>query len=230
VPDKKAVLVIAAHPDDEVLGCGATIARLAGEGHDVYIAILAEGITSRFAERKDADAGLLTRLHQDCRNVASILGAKDVSLYGLPDNRMDTVALLDVVKIVEDLVERLKPSDIYTHHPGDLNVDHQVTFRAVMTATRPMPGQPVRNVYTFEVMSSTEWAFQHFAPEFRPNVFMDVATTLETKIRAMSVYESEARPFPHPRSADSLRAYARRWGSVSGCEAAEAFELIRSVR
>jgi LmbE family N-acetylglucosaminyl deacetylase len=143
---------------------------------------------------------------------------------------MDTVALLDVIKIVEDLVERHKPSDIYTHHPGDLNVDHQVTFRAVMTATRPMPGQPVRNVYTFEVMSSTEWAFQHIAPEFRPNVFMDVATTLETKIRAMSVYESEARPFPHPRSADSLRAYARRWGSVSGCEAVEAFELIRSVR
>jgi len=111
-----------------------------------------------------------------------------------------------------------------------LNVDHGVIHRAVLTATRPMAGQPVREIYAFEVPSSTEWAFHSVQPVFRPNVFVDVSATLETKIAAMACYESEARKFPHPRSAEALRAIAMRWGSVVGCAAAEAFELIRSVR
>lgn len=224
------VLVVAAHPDDEVLGCGGTISRLAHDGHDVYITILGEGITSRYQQREDADADLIETLHSRSRQVAEMLGAKDIFLHNLPDNRFDTVSLLDVVKIIEDLIGELEPDVIYTHHSGDLNIDHLITHRAVLTATRPMTHQPVREIYTFEVPSSTEWAFQRFEPAFRPNVFMDISDTLEIKIQALAQYESEVRDFPHPRSSEALEAVSRRWGSVVGCTAAEAFELIRAIR
>jgi LmbE family N-acetylglucosaminyl deacetylase len=224
------VLVIAAHPDDEVLGCGGTAARLVREGHEVHFAILGEGMTSRHAQRADAEQSQLTRLHQQAHTAAAQLGVKNVVLHKLPDNRLDTVALLDVVKIVEDLVDRVQPEVIYTHHAGDLNVDHGVIHRAVLTATRPVAGQLVLEIYAFEVPSSTEWAFQRIEPAFRPNVFVDITRTLEAKIGAMECYETEARKFPHPRSPEALRALAARWGIVVGCAAAEAFELVRSVR
>ena len=224
------VLVVAAHPDDEVLGCGATMARLANEGHEVYIAIMGEGITSRHADRHEADADQLSLLHQQAHAAANRVKAKSIELFKLPDNRLDTIPLLDVVKLVEDMVKKLQPEVIYTHHPGDLNIDHGVVHRAVLTATRPMVGQTVRDIYAFEVPSSTEWAFQRLEPSFRPKVFLDVSATLVIKIQAMACYESEARKFPHPRSPEALRAIAARWGSVVGCHAAEAFEMVRSVR
>lgn len=223
------VLVIAAHPDDEVLGCGATAARLAQEKHEVHFAILGEGITSRHLQRADADPAQLSDLRKHAHAAAAKLGARSLTLRNLPDNRLDTVALLDVVKVVEELVDEIKPDVIYTHHSGDLNVDHGVVHRAVLTATRPMAEQSVREIYAFEVPSSTDWAFGSLPP-FRANVFVNVSATLEAKIAAMACYESEARVFPHPRSAEALRATARRWGSVVGCEAVEAFELVRSIR
>jgi LmbE family N-acetylglucosaminyl deacetylase len=224
------VLVIAAHPDDEILGCGATAARLVMEGHEIHFAILGEGLTARHSDRAAMDAGQLAALYRQAHIAAAKVGVKQVVLNKLPDNRLDTVPLLEVVKIVEELVARLKPEVIYTHHAGDLNVDHGVVHRAVLTATRPMSGQTVREIYAFEVPSSTEWAFQRLEPAFRPNVFVDVTRTLEAKIAAMECYESEARKFPHPRSPEALRAIAMRWGSVAGCGAAEAFELVRSIR
>jgi LmbE family N-acetylglucosaminyl deacetylase len=225
------VLVVAAHPDDEVLGAGGTIARLGREGHEIAIAILGEGVTSRYEQREKADPALIKALHGKAGEVAKLLGAKQLSLHSLPDNRFDTVPLLEVVKIVEELVAGGKPEVIYTHHGGDLNMDHVITHRAVLTATRPMKGQPVRDIYAFEIASSTEWAFQRFEPAFRPNVFVDISGGgVEVKQRAMALYETEARAFPHPRSAEALAAIARRWGSVVGCEAAEAFELVRSIR
>ena len=224
------VLVDAAHPDDEILGCGATAARLVAEGHEVHFAILGEGMTSRNTQRADADLGQLEDLRRYAHAAAAKVGVKSLGLHGLPDNRLDTVPLLDIVKIVEELVNRHSPAVIYTHHGGDLNVDHGVVHRAVLTATRPTAGCPVREIYAFEVPSSTEWAFQRIEPAFRPNVFVDITRTLETKIAAMECYESETRKFPHPRSPEALRAAAMRWGSVAGCAAAEAFELVRSVR
>ena len=224
------VLVVAAHPDDEVLGCGATIARLALEGAEVYIAILGEGITSRYEKEEKADRKLLEQLHAASRQVAALLGAKDLFMRDLPDNKFDTVPLLDVVKIIEDIVKQVRPRVVYTHHGGDLNIDHSITARAVLTATRPVPGCPVRELLAFEVPSSTEWAFQQYEPAFRAGVFMDVQATIEIKIKAMELYEGETRPFPHPRSAEALRAIARRWGSVVGVECAEAFSLVRSIR
>lgn len=230
MPAPKRILVVAAHPDDEVLGCGATVARLAQQGHELHIAILGEGVTSRYAQREDADPALLTRLQDQARQAGRMLGAAGVSLHGLPDNRFDTVPLLEVAKMVEELVARIAPRVIYTHHPGDLNIDHVVVHRAVLTATRPTAGQAVNDIYAFEVPSSTEWAFSQQGAAFRPNVFVDVAGTLETKIQALQCYDTETRAFPHPRSPEALRAIAARWGTVAGCDAAEAFELVRAVR
>jgi len=223
------VLVIAAHPDDEILGCGGTAARLVTEGREVHFAILGEGMTSRHANRSDTEASQIAALQAKAHVAAAKVGVKSLVLHNLPDNRLDTVPLLDVVKLVEDLVDRIRPKVIYTHHAGDLNVDHGVIHRAVLTATRPVPGQPVQQIYAFEVPSSTEWAFQRIAPCFRPNVFIDITRTLEAKIAAMECYETEARKFPHPRSPEALRAIAMRWGSVAGCGAAEAFELVRLI-
>ena len=223
-------LVIAAHPDDEVLGCGGTIARLSREGHCVYIAIMGEGITSRYARRNQAKYSLVKKLHKRSRQVAELLGAKDVFSFNLPDNRFDTVPLLDMVKKIEDLIERLKPSVVYTHHGGDLNIDHAIVYRATLTATRPVAGCPVRELFAYEVPSSTDWAFGQFAPAFRPNVFVDISATLERKIKAMQLYESEIRPFPHPRSPEALRSLAKWRGSIAGVSVAEAFELIRKIQ
>ena len=222
-------LVVAAHPDDEVLGCGGTIARLIEEGHDVYVAILGEGITSRYDKREQADQGIIKDLHGRSRQASKLLGVKELCLHDLPDNRFDTVPLLDIVKTVEKLINQFQPQIVYTHHGGDLNIDHAITHRAVMTATRPIRSCTVREIYAFEVPSSTEWAFGQFQPAFQPNVFVDISATLETKIQAMQIYESEARTFPHPRSSEALQSIAKRWGSAVGVEAAEAFELVRLV-
>ena len=225
-----SILVVAAHPDDEVLGCGSTIARLAKEGHEVSIAILGEGVTSRYKKPEETEKRLIEELHARSYDVGKHLSAKEVFLFSLPDNRFDTVPLLDIVKMVENSVNKLQPAVIYTHHRGDLNIDHQIVHRAVLIAARPLENCPVKEIYTFEVPSSTEWAFQQFEPVFRPNVFVDISETLEIKVQAMQLYESEARPFPHPRSPEALRAIARRWGSMVGLEAAEAFQLVRATR
>jgi LmbE family N-acetylglucosaminyl deacetylase len=220
------VLVVAAHPDDEVLGAGATAARRAAAGDAVHLAILGEGITSR----PGADRAAVRALQDDARAVAGMLGAKSVVFGELPDNRFDTVALLDIVQKVEGWVREVDPEVVYTHHPGDLNIDHRLTFQAVLTATRPVPGCRVREVYAFEIASSTEWAFGRLAAPFSPTVFEDAASTIELKIACLERYRGEHRAFPHPRSGEALRALARRWGSVVGLPYAEAFELIRAVR
>lgn len=227
--DPSQRLVIAAHPDDEVLGCGGTIARLAKEGSEVSVAILGEGITSRYRDPESADRSAVTKLKARCEQVAGLLGVKQLETCSLPDNRFDTIPLLDIVKIVEALVDRFRPRVIYTHHGSDLNIDHAIVHRAVLTALRPMSGYPVSEIYAFEVPSSTEWAFQQFQPAFSPNVFIDISKTLDTKIKALEAYESEIRCFPHPRSAEALCAIARRWGSVAGLQAAEALQLIRLI-
>ena len=225
-----SVLILAAHPDDEVLGCGGTIASLTQEGQTVDIAIFGEGATSRHKKRRDADDNEIRQLKQRSRAVARLLGARKFFAFGLPDNRFDTVPLLDIVKKIEQLIDELKPSDVYTQHGGDLNLDHQLLYRATLTATRPMRGCPVRRVYAYEVASSTEWSFQRFAPVFNPNVFVEITGTLKRKLAAMQIYETEARKAPHPRSPEALTASARRWGSVVGVDAAEAFELVREIR
>ncbi len=223
------VLVLAAHPDDEVLGCGGTMARLVSEGHAVYVVILGEGAASRHIERTEALALEQDRLHVDAQAANAVLGCKEVVVEDLPDNRFDTVPLLEIVRRVEGHIARVEPELIYTHHGGDLNIDHALVHRATLTATRPTPGTGVREVRAYEVPSSTEWTFGRLDSPFQPNLFVDIHETLALKQRAMAIYEGEARAFPHPRSPQALEAIARRWGSVAGLKAAEAFELVRRM-
>jgi LmbE family N-acetylglucosaminyl deacetylase len=223
------ILVVAAHPDDEVLGCGGTIRRLANEGSDIYIAVLSAGVASRYGRGVVPDPKEIQAMIDVFKAVSLKLGAKDVSVADYPDNRFDSVSVLDVTKTIEACVDRWKPSVIFTHHCSDLNIDHHVTSRAVMTATRPVKGVSVRDIYSFEVPSSTEWTFGQIQPTFSPNVFYDITDTLQEKIDAMMLYESELREFPHPRSSKAIASIAQRWGSAVGVPAAESFQLIRSI-
>lgn len=224
-------LVVAAHPDDEVLGCGGTIARLSAEGWSVHVLIVAEGATSRDLRRdRVAKEDELSALAAAAHAANSILGAASVALGDLPDNRMDSIDLLDVVKVVEAAVALRRPEVVFTHHRGDVNVDHAVLHDAVVTACRPITGSTVRELLFFEVASSTEWRPPSSALAFEPNVFYDVSAHLHAKVRALEAYASEMREFPHPRSYRALEALARWRGASCGREAAEAFALGRLIR
>lgn len=226
----ETVLVVAAHPDDEVLGCGGTIARHAAQGDTVHITILAEGATARDTKRRRAArGGELQKLGQAAQRAADILGAASLSLGQFPDNRMDSVDLLDVVKSVEALVTRHRPGIVYTHHAGDLNIDHQCVHRAVLTACRPTPQQTVRRLLCFEVPSSTEWAAGDSREIFVPQHFVDISASLAAKRKALQAYAAEMRPWPHPRSLEAVTHLARWRGASIGREAAEAFSVARII-
>lgn len=222
------ILVVAAHPDDELLGLGGTIRRLVNEGAKARAVILAEGITSRGDKRDDLDRSLIEGLKQDARNAAEIVGFKSIEFCGCPDNRMDEMDLLDIIKIVTRYVGEYRPDTIFTHFHGDLNIDHQKVNEAVLTACRPVGDYCVKRIFAFETPSSTEWNYRYEEP-FTPNVYFDVTDTLEAKIRGMECYRSERRGAPHPRSPEALRALARYRGSNVGVEAAEAFMLLREM-
>ena len=226
----KTALVVAAHPDDEVLGCGATIARLSHEGWKVHVLIVAEGATSR-AEKRDIEAksGELSALAKCAEEANKILGAASVKLLSLPDNRMDSIDLLDIVKIVEEYILKYKPSLIFTHHAGDVNIDHKILHDAVIAACRPQPNHSVKELLFFEVPSSTEWRPASSGIYFTPNYFYDVSEHISKKMAALSAYLPEMRNFPHPRSVDAVNHLARWRGATVGCEAAEAFMLGRCI-
>jgi LmbE family N-acetylglucosaminyl deacetylase len=223
------VLTVAAHPDDEILGCGGTMARHVARGDAVSILILGEGLTSRAPTRADADRSALPQLQHDAHRAAAVLGVTDVTLLDFPDNRFDSVPLLDVVKAVEQSRARVRPDIVYVHHWGDLNIDHRITFDATLAAFRPLPGQPPVAIYAFEVPSSTGWAGPSAAMAFVPTHFVSIGALLERKVEAMEHYASERRAWPHPRSPDALRAWARYRGVQVGVEAAEAFVTVRTV-
>jgi LmbE family N-acetylglucosaminyl deacetylase len=224
------VLVVAAHPDDEILGCGATLARHSREGDAVYIAILGEGITSRADCREQGmDAMALRKLREDARRAANIVGANELFTFDLPDNRFDSVDLLDIVKIVERLKITTQPTLVYTHHAGDLNIDHTLTQRAVLTAFRPLDERQPHGLYAFEVPSATGWNAPTPGNTFCPTHYVNVTATLPAKIEAMEAYRSERRPWPHPRSPRALEVWAQRRGLEVGWEAAEAFVPLRTL-
>lgn len=223
------VLVFAAHPDDELLGLGGTVRRLSNEGVIVNAIIMAEGLTSRAETRAKAVKTELDELQADARKAAEIIGYKSIEFCGLPDNRMDSLELLDVIKIVTRYVDKYMPDTIFTHHHGDLNVDHRITCEAVLTACRPVGGYCVKRIYAFETPSSTEWNYNYSEP-FTPNVYYDVTDTLEVKVQGMACYRTESTEYPHPRSAEALRSLGRFRGTNVGLEMAEGFMLLREIR
>ncbi|MFQ3544286.1 PIG-L deacetylase family protein [Halobacillus rhizosphaerae] len=225
------VLVIAAHPDDEILGCGAAMAKHVENGDEVRVAILAEGITSREKKRnRPANEGKLSLLAKQAEKANQILGVKELKLFDFPDNRMDSVDQIDITKVVEDLIEEYHPDCVYTHHIGDVNVDHRCIHRAVITACRPMPDKHnVKELLFFEVLSSTEWQPPNSGATFHPNWFIDVSHTIDKKLKALEEYSHEMRDWPHSRSIDTALYLAKLRGSAIGVEAAEAFILGRKL-
>ena len=220
----KTVLIIAAHPDDEVLGCGGTIAKHISKGDEVHLVFMSDGVNSRsqvleknLKSRKDA-----SKLAQ------AILGITSSKYLDFPDNRMDSVSLLDIIQKLEPIINKLKPSIIYTHNHRDLNIDHQLTNSAVMTACRPLPNSSVREIYGFEVLSSTEWSnFQKTS--FNPKFFVDITQYMQKKISALNEYEDEMRAPPHSRSIKHIEVLAKHRGFSIGVDMAEAFEIYRII-
>ncbi len=227
----KKIMVIVAHPDDEILGIGGTINLLSKLGAKIKVVILGEGITSRSNERNiNKDKKKLLIHKNNIEDARDILGYHELSTYNLPDNRFDTFALLDIIKIIEDEKYIYNPEVIFTHHGGDLNIDHQKTFEAVLTSVRPIKKETVKALICFETMSSTEWNSTTDSRNFMPNFFIELTEEeLIKKIAAMESYIFEKRDFPHPRSRKSIRNRAQMWGITVGAEFAEPFQIIRIV-
>lgn len=228
----KRVLVVVAHPDDELLGLGATVHKLVNDYVcTIRVVILGEGLTSRLDKRDRAAWEKELEIHRaNIYAAQKAIGYDSVGIYDFPDNRFDTVALLDIVKVVEKEKTEFSPEIIFTHHGGDVNIDHQRTFEAVITATRPMSSEKVTTIITFETPSGTEWRAASDPRHFIPNLFFEVSkSNLEAKIKGMEAYEFEKRAYPHPRSPKALKILAERWGIVIGKNFAEAFMLIRSI-
>jgi len=226
---KNKILIVASHPDDEILGCGGTVARMVKEGAEVHILILGEGVTSRYNIKltEPYPNQELENLKVCSKKAGFIIGILSLEFTSFPDNRFDSIALLEIVKVIERRIEEIKPSIIFTHFKDDLNIDHRITYQAVITATRPMPGNTVKEIYSFEIPSSTEWAFP---TSFSPDVFWDIDSTLDQKIKALDCYRDELRPYPHPRSVEGIEYLAGYRGMQCGCEYAEAFKTVRVIR
>ena len=217
------VLVVAAHPDDEVLGVGGTLAKHAVAGETVHAFILADGLPLRH-DRSD-DNPLRARAQES----GSILGLASVRFAGLPDQRLDMHPRHEVVDWIRAAAREVDPETVYTHHWGDVNLDHRLVCRDVLTAFRPAPGETAGRLLCFETPSSTEWHGADPAMSFVPNFFVDISETIETKIAALQQYSAELREFPHPRSEEAIRALAVWRGASAGVGAAEAFHLVRDV-
>jgi len=217
------VLVLAAHPDDEVLGMGGTIAVHADRGDDVRVVVVTDGSSTQYPDDPETRA----RKEQEALAAAAELGVTDYVHLDLPDMRLDTLPHVEVNAVVERHVTGFRPEVVYTPHP-DVNRDHRVLFDSVAVATRPVPGHPVERVLTYAPTSSTEWTP---APLnwFVPNWFVDVSETLERKVASFARYETERRDYPHPRSERAIRATAGFYGASCGCEYAEPFVLVRGL-
>lgn len=224
------VLVVAAHPDDEILGCGGSILRHVAAGDTVHVLIMAEGITSREDSRDvEKHTDELSMLHSASYQVAQFVGVEQIKLHGFPDNRMDTVSLLDVVKKIELEIKIFRPDIVYTHHAGDVNIDHVITHKAVVTACRPIADTSVKTILFFETLSSTEWQIASNETIFLPDYFVDIEKYLQKKIKALSFYQSEMRLFPHSRSYEGVEILAKWRGMQSGLHYAEAFSTGRII-
>lgn len=215
---EKRVLVLAAHPDDELLGCGGTVALHADAGDHVTSVIVCEGESLRYVGQNVGQAAHAQR-------AAAILGVRDVRQLGFPDQKLDTLTLTEVITPLEAIVREVRPHVVYCQFGGDVNRDHELLFKAILVATRPTETF-IEAIYAFDTASSTEWAFPR---SFAPDTWVDITDSLERKLAAMACYESELRDYPHPRSLKALEHRARAWGNMNCLEAAEPFVTVRRI-
>ncbi|MEM3172001.1 MAG: PIG-L deacetylase family protein [Candidatus Nitrosotenuis sp.] len=217
------ILVVCAHPDDETLGAGGTIAMHKKRNERVFVLILATG---QFG-RDDTPGGIRLRQKQ-CQNACSILDVDDVQFFGYDDQRLDSISLVELVEKIESVVKKINPTIVYTHYWGDVNQDHRRVYEATLIATRPTPQSKIKQLLCFEIPSSTELGFGE--NRFNPNLFQNIKKTLNLKLRAFQQYKNEVQPYPHPRSKDAIVTRARYWGAMIGVEYVEAFISVREIK
>lgn len=222
------ILVIAAHPDDEVYGMGGTIARLSAEGHEVHVLIVTDGCTAQYAGRPDLPE-IIRKKHQEAVEANRLLGVQRVHFGSFPDMKLDTIPHVEINRLIERTVDALRPEAVYTHFYGDVNLDHQMVYRSTLVAVRPVPGQCVKELYCYQVPSSTEWSPQLAHTAFLPNTMVDITGFEDIKEQAVSAYQTEARPYPHPRSSQYVRETDRARGLQWGLGSSEAFMLLRKI-
>ena len=221
--DMKRVLVIAAHPDDEVIGGGATLARLRSEGAELFVAIVTEGWSVQYPNQPE----MLEKKQQAARSALDALGGGNLFFENLPNLRLDTVPAVTVNTFLEQVVRDVKPDIVFTHHASDLNHDHRVVYQSSLVACRPWSGHMISTIYSYPTLGVSD--FGGTRSEFSPNVFFDVEKFLPNKLAALKAYDMEMRPFPHPRSTEAVEAQGRIYGSLSGLNWAEAFVIIRQI-
>jgi N-acetylglucosamine malate deacetylase 1 len=217
------LLVIAPHPDDEVLGCGGTIIKHSSNGDEVYLCIVTRPYTPDWPEDE------INLRRDEVVRVNKILGIKKTFRLDLPTVKLDTLPQKELNRAISQVLDMVQPEVVYIPHRGDVNKDHQLVFDAAMVATRPRPGSTINKVICYETLSETEWGAPSRENTFIPNVFVDISKTLATKLKALSEYKTELKRFPHPRSLEAVTALSKTRGSSIGAKAAEAFMLIREI-
>ena len=217
------IMVIAPHPDDEVIGAGGTLSRHTRLGDEVHVCVVTKAYAPDWAE------ATIKARRQEVLAVAEILGIKKIHFLDLPTVKLDTVPQKELNDLISNCIDNVKPQIVYTPHGGDLNKDHRLVFESTMVATRPIPGCPVKKVLCYELLSSTEWGNTLNYGTFTPNFYVDIADTLDTKLKAMAAYKTELKEPPHPRSLKAISILASLRGLNVGIAAAEAFRLIRET-
>ena len=197
------VLVISAHPDDEILGCGGTLIKHSANGDKVYQLFISDGESSRDIKKSQIKK-LINKRKNNAKKSEVVIGALESYFLDYPDNKLDEIPLLTIVKSIEKIIKEVSPKIIYTHCAHDLNIDHQIVHRAVITACRPLPGQHIKEIYCYEVLSSTEWGLFESQNSFNPNFFVDISKYFKLKQEALKVYKDELKPFPHMRTLKKL--------------------------
>ena len=221
----KRILVVAAHPDDELLGCGGSLAKLSKKKSNIYALFFTDGVSSR---NKNNNTEASKRKKNSLKSL-KIIGVKKSKFLSYADNALDKVPLIQIIKEIEKVIKEFKPDTIFTHSNVDLNIDHEIISRAVVTASRPKPNFCVKNILLFETLSSTEWNFNLKKKSFNPNYFIDITKTIDIKVKGAKAYKSEFSSWPHPRSITGIKNLAKYRGQSVGLKYAEAFCLLRKV-
>lgn len=217
------VLVVAPHPDDEVLGCGGTIARLAAAGHEMHVAIATRGAPPRYREED------VEQVRQEALAAHALLGVAQTHFLDLPAAELDRVPHAELNGAMGRLFEAVKPDTVFLPFVGDIHLDHQLIFRSAMVAARPRTWRYPTKLYAYETLSETNWSAPHVEPSFLPNAFVDIGETLQRKLEAFACYGSQCCAFPNERSPEALRALATLRGATVHRPAAEAFLLMREI-